>query len=554
MADEPRDPNLPDKKMFPASDDTDAAKAADRMLQSPSPDHLLPARSSASSRKGLHLPANRRPLYIGLAIFAVIFVLVLLAGGLPKLLNHRELDRSAQQQKNAKPVVEVIRIERAKATAGLALPGTTIPLNQAYIYARSNGYLKTLKTDIGDRVRKGQLLAVIDAPDLDAQVDQAREQVHQAQQQLEQQKAQLILATVTVQRYRVLVTKGVFSRQQGDQEEATYSSQLANVAAAERNVEAYQANLDRVKTLQGYEEVRAPFDGVITQRNADIGALITAGGSTSGPMQGPAPQGQSSSAGGTTQAAQTNSAGSSGGTNDAATSMQSPGQGGPLFGIAQNYRLRVLVSVPEGYASFIHPNQHAQLAFQEYAGHPVDGIVTRTAASIDQNTRTMLTELQVDNHDGKLIPGMYVVTTFPSAPGMEAPLVVTGGAVALRHDQSMLAIVNNGRIHMQPVTLGRDFGDVIEILAGVEAGDLVVTDITDDVVEGAQVQTHLTPSPQDNPQSPPSQTAPPGGSTRYSSEALTDQNLQGQQQNQNQQSQGQGKGETQKNGQSESKP
>jgi multidrug efflux pump subunit AcrA (membrane-fusion protein) len=500
----------------------------------------------------VHKPKNRRPLYIGLAVFAVIFLLVLLVGGLPKLFRDHDIDKRAKQTRDEKPVVEVARVSSSLAQAGLTLPGTTIPLNEAFVYARANGYLKSYKVDIGDHVKKGQVLAVIDAPDLDAQVDQARQQVRQAEQQLEQQKSQLALETVTVQRYRVLVIKGVLSRQQGDQQEANYASAEANVAAAQRNVQAYEANLQRVIDLQSYEYVRAPFDGVVTQRNVDTGALISAAGSTGGPIAGPAPQGQASTAGGTSQAAQTNSSGSSGSPNTSATSQQSPGQGGPLFGIAQTWKLRTLVSVPEGYAPFIHPGQHAQVAFQEYPGADVDGLVTRTADSVDQNTRTMLTEVEIDNRDNKLVAGMYAVVTFPPSPGQKAPLVVTGDAVAVRNDQSTLAIVKDGKIHMVPVTLGRDYGDVVEVLTGVQAGDLVVTNITDDVVDGAEVTTKMVKSPEQKPQAAPPQNTPPGGSTRYSTNALTDENLQGEQQQQDQKTVG--KGEAQKSAGSQSKP
>jgi len=505
-------------------------------------------------KERIHKPANRRPLYIGLAVFAVLFVLVLLVGGLPKLFRNREIDKRADQEKNEKPVVEVARVTRAKEQAGLALPGTTIPLTEAFVYARANGYLQTLKADIGDHVRKGQVLAVIDAPDLDAQVAQALEQLRQAQQQLEQQKSQLALDTVTVERYRVLVRKGVFSRQQGDQQETNYASSLANVAAAQRNVEAYRANLARVKALQEYEYVRAPFDGVITQRNVDIGALISTGGQTSGAMTTPPPQGQTSTAGGTQQAGRGNNSGSSGQVSTAATPTQSPGQGGPLFGIAQMQRLRILVSVPEGYAPFIHAGAPAQLNFQEYAAQPFNGTVTRTSNSVDQNTRTMLTEVQVDNRDGKLVSGMYVVATFPPQAGGETPLVISGDAVAIRHDRSMIALIENGKVHFAPVTIGRDFGDVVEIMSGVKEGDLVVTNVDDEVVEGREVQTHMEESPENQPQAAPQQNMPPGGSTRYSGEAITDRNVQGQQQQQNQQSQGKGNGEQQKSSKSESKP
>ncbi len=491
-------------------------------------------------KERVHAPKNRKPLYWILAGILIFVVAALLFGYIMRRADNDATEKSAKQEKNEKPLIDVAKVQRAKNGAGLTVPGTTIPLTEAYVYARANGYLKTRYVDIGDHVHKGQLLAVIDAPDLDAQVDQAREQLRQAQSQLDLQRSQLALNTVTVERYRVLVAKGVFSRQQGDQEEANYASQVAQVAAAQRNVQAFKANLDRAIALQSYEYVRAPFTGVVTERNVDIGALISASGTSSGAMNSPPPQGQTSSAGGTSQAAQSNTGGTSSSPSSAATSAQTPGQGGPLFALAQIERLRILVSVPEGYAPVIHTGVHAQLAFQEFAGVPFDGDVTRTASSVDPNTRTMLTELQVDNSQGKLVPGMYTVATFPPAPGGEAPLLVTGDAIAIRHDTSMVAIVTNGKVRMVPVVIGRDFGTAVEILNGVKEGDLVVTNVTDDVVDGAEVRLHNTPSPEQTPTQPPAQNTPPGGSSQYGDQSITDRNLNGQQGKQNERGNGKG--------------
>ncbi len=527
----------------------------------------------------IHPPKNRKPLFWILAALLIFVVVALLFGWLMRRGDNDATKKDADREKNEKPLIDVAKVERAKSGAGLVVPGTTIPLTEAYVYARANGYLKARYVDIGDHVRKGQLLAVIDAPDLDAQVDQAREQLRQAQAQLELQRSQLALNTVTVERYRVLVAKGVFSRQQGDQEEANYASQVAQVAAAQRNVQAFKANLDRTIALRSYEYVRAPFAGVVTQRNVDIGALISASGTSSGAMSGPAPQGQTSSSGGTSQAAQSNTGGTSASPSTAATSAQTPGQGGPLFALAQVERLRILVSVPEGYAPVIHTGVHAQLAFQEYAGVPVFGDVTRTAGSVDPNTRTMLVELQVDNSQNKLVPGMYTVATFPPTPGAEAPLLITGDAISVRHDTSMVAVVepdnnNNasnsgddsnsskasdksadssgkedsdnkqqyktGKVHLVPVVIGRDFGTAVEILHGLKEGDIVVTNVTDDVVDGAPIRLHTSPSPEQTPTQPPSQTTPPGGSSQYGDQSITDRNLNGQQGKQNEKGNGKG--------------
>ena len=392
----------------------------------------------------VHKPANFKPVWIAAGIILLLVVIGGLAGYLPRHARSKKIDSQAADQANAKPVVEVQRVLQVNSQQGLVLPATTLPLTEAYIYARANGYLTKRYADIGDHVIKGQLLGVIEAPDLDAQVAQARQQLAQAEQQLEQQRSQLALATVTVNRYRVLVAKGVFSRQDGDTQETNYASNIANVAAAQRNVDAYRDNLQRNIALQSYERIRSPFTGIITQRNVDVGALISGAGSTGGPISGPAPQGQTSATGGSQQAAQSNTGGTSGNTSSAATPGQSPGQGGPLFGVAQVGRLRILASVPEGYAADIHAGGKAQLDFQEYPGAPFQGEVTRTADSVDPNTRTMLAEVQVDNKGGKLKSGMYVVVTFPPSASLGGPLMITGDAVVIRNDQTTVAKVVNG--------------------------------------------------------------------------------------------------------------
>ena len=245
----------------------------------------------------------------------------------------------------------------------------------------------------------------------------------QAESQLAQQETQLALTKVTVDRYRVLVAKGVFSRQDGDQREADYQSQVANVAAAERNVEAIRANLNREIALQSFERITAPFSGIITQRNVDNGDLISTSGSTGGTP--PTTMGAGMT-GGQAANAGTNSYGSSGmGPNYATPGTGTGTNGGALFTIAQNDRLRILVSVPEGYFSSIRVGGKAMLHFQEYPTETFYGDVTRTAGSIDQNTRTMLVEIQVDNHAGHLLPGMYAVATFEGASG-SGPIVVDG--------------------------------------------------------------------------------------------------------------------------------
>ena len=190
-----------------------------------------------------------------------------------------------------------------------------------------------------------------------------------------------------------------------------------------------------------------------------------------------------------------------------------------------------------------------QLNFQEFPAQTFDGDVTRTSGSIDQNTRTLLTEVQVDNHAGKLLPGMYAVATFPPSAGAAA-LTVPGDAVIIRNDQSMLAVVANGKVRFVPVTLGRDYGPSIEVLNGVREGDLVVTNVTDDVREGREVKTQVSRQAAAAQQQKPDEAQPPGGNTQYGNEGITDAAMQNKQAQQN----GHGKGQQGKQSGSESKP
>ncbi len=473
---------------------------------------------------------GNKTLFWLIACVLVVMLIGLVIGVLPRLSRNREAKQQTREQ-TAEPEIDVVKVARATGGGGLVVPGTTIPITVSSVYARANGYLRKRFVDIGDHVHKGQLLAIIDAPDLDQQVAQARQQVDQAAAQLAQQQTQLALTKVTVERYRALVARGVFSRQDGDQREADYQSQIANVAAAERNVEAYKANLGHAVALQQFERVTAPFDGVVIQRNVDNGDLIQASGA--GGSSAPAPVATGSSASGSAQNASSNTGGSSGtGTNLATPSTGQGGQGGALFTIAQSGRLRILVSVPEGYASQIHNGQAAALNFQELPNQTFHAAVTRTAESLDQNTRTELVEVQVDNHAGLLIPGMYAVVTFADKTGDAAdvggPIVVTGDAIAIRDDRPTVAVIDNGKIKLTPIQIGRDYGSAVEIVAGLRPGQIVASSFTDDVVEGASVRTHMS-SQQQKTSSPNQaiQPKPPGGSTQYADDGIIDQDMQG---------------------------
>jgi multidrug efflux pump subunit AcrA (membrane-fusion protein) len=448
----------------------------------------------------------------------IVLLLIFLLGYLPHRAEQKKAAALAKQREQEDPEVEVIQVKRTGQAGELTVPGTTAALTEAYIYARANGYLRKRYVDLGDHVKKGQLLAIIDAPDLDQQVDQAREQLRQAEAQESQQEAQLKLNRVTWERWRTLVAKGVFSRQDGDQREADYQTQVAVVASAQRNIESFRANLRRVIALQSYERVTSPFDGVITQRNTDVGALVGASGASGTPPMTSADQ----PSGGSASVGSSNTSGSSGNSNQSATPSTGQSQGGALFGVAQVEKLRIFVSVPEGYATSIKNGMAAQIFVQERSGKPIAGTVARAAASIDQNSRTMLTEVDIDNHNGSLVPGMYAVVTFVQVRGTP-PLTVPGDAVVVRKDRTSVAIVKDEKIQIVPVEIGRDYGPSVEILQGLKEGDWVVTTVTDPVQQGVKVRPKQQQEPgQDGSGQGGAQTnkSPDSGPNQYGDQSI----------------------------------
>lgn len=470
-------------------------------------------------RKAEHAHRDWKKLTLWAALGLAAFALIFLLGFIPHHRRQKKIEAEARQREQEQPQVEVLQVRRTKNPGELTVPGTTAALTEAFIYARANGYVKRRMVDIGDHVKKGQLLALIDAPDLDQQVDQAREQLRQAEAQEKQQEAQLALNRVTWERWRVLVAKGVFSRQDGDQRDADYQTQAAIVASAQRNIDSYRANLRRVLALQSYERISAPFDGVVTQRNADIGALVGASGSAStAPQNAP-----STPSGGSANIANSNTSGSNGTVNQAATPLTGESQGGPIFAIAEDHMLRILVSVPEGYAESIRRGIGAQVFVQERANQPIRGVVSRVANAIDPNTRTMLAEVDIDNRDGNLYPGMYTVVTFVQEHG-NSPIVIPGDAVVIRQDKTAVALVRNGAIQMVPVEIGRDYGPLVEITSGLREGDTVVTTVTDAVQPGVKVRTRPskeTTAAADNQGGAQSSQAPVSGPNQYGDESIT---------------------------------
>jgi len=346
----------------------------------------------------------------------------------------------------------VLEVGRSSRMSELQLPGNIEAVTEAPILARADGYIKRRMVDIGDRVQAGQPVAEIEAPELDQQVIQAKANLQQVQASLDQAlaneqqgKANLELAKVTAGRWANLVAAGVVSKQDNDQYQAQYQSQIAGVQSLEKaiavqraNIAAAEANLARLDQMQAYRVVKAPFAGVITLRNVDVGALVNSGNTL-------------------------------------------------LYRIAQTGTLRTYVNVPQTNASSIHVGQPARLTVTNLPGRTFTGTVTRTANSLDPSSRTMLVEVQVPNADGALLPGMYAQVDL-SSPRVNAPLLIPGDALIVLATGTQVAIVRpDSTVHLQKIQVGRDYGDRLEVLSGLEMGDKIIANPGDSAREGVKV-------------------------------------------------------------------
>ena len=436
-----------------------------------------PAKADITPPHPHHISAGK--ILLVLLLLALIVGAVGVAGYLPRKAREEAANAAAHEEKIALPAVTVAKVRRAAQDTEVTLPGDTSALTETSIYARAAGYVRKRYVDIGDHVREGQLMAEIDAPELDDQVAQARAALAQAQQQLSQSRASLVqaqsqrdLAKVTAQRYNNLVTKGAVARQDADTQQSNYTTadalvaaQEASVHASEENVKQAQSNLDRVISLQAFKTVKAPFAGIVTARNIDNGALISA----SGAGQGASPMSMTGIA---------------------------SANGNEMFRVAQIGTIRILVSVPQANAPGIRIGMPTELSVNEYPGRKFTGKVTRTTSSLDPGSRTLLVEVQVPNGDGKLLPGMYTEVHFHSHRD-SPPLLVPGDALISTNSGLQIAILTddgNGakKVHLQPLTIGRDYGTETEVIAGLQGDETVVVNPGDDVQEGALVRADPT--------------------------------------------------------------
>jgi len=409
-------------------------------------------RSAARGEASAGGPSSRTLTMVVLMLLALLVAGYFL-GYAPRQHREEALAAEARASSQSLPVVNVAPVERSGAQTSLVLPGTIEAVAEAPVLARASGYIVKRLADIGDRVAAGQVLAEIEAPEIDQQIRQAKAQVDQSAAAIQQAQANLVqgqsnlqLALVTKDRWQKLYDKGVVSRQENDTYRTNWEAQQANVdalvkavAAARSNLGAAEANVARLNELHGFQTVRAPFAGVITLRNVDVGVLVTEGNTL-------------------------------------------------LYRIAQNDRLRTYLNVPQGDADSVRPGQKATLVIPDLAGRRFPGVVTRTANALDPASRTLLVEVQAPNPAGVLLPGMYAQVDL-SVPRKERPLMIPGDTLVVRENTTQAAVVSSdGTVHFQRIQLGRDFGDRLEVLSGLEEGQLLAVNPSDAVREGVKVK------------------------------------------------------------------
>jgi RND family efflux transporter MFP subunit len=380
---------------------------------------------------------------------AVVVLGGLLTVGIVPRITHRaaavEEDKRAAAEM---PKVRVSRARRGEGSGPLVLPGTVQPLQETILYARANGYVRKWLVDIGAEVKKGQVLAELDLPDVDEELRQAEAARAQAEAGIAQAKTQLELARTTNKRYASLGPSGVVSAQEVDQYQAQFDAQQSNVQAAEAAHAAAVANVRRYQDLKSFGTVVAPFDGVVTMRTAEVGQLVVAG----------------------------------------------TGQGQALFKVAEVDVVRVFVNVPQLYAGGIKVGADAPAKIREFPGRTFRGKVTRTSNELDLATRSLLTEVDIPNPDRALVSGMYAQVSF-DVRRQDQPVYVPATAVLFDAKGTRAVLVRDGVVSWQTVTIESDLGDRLAIATGLSDGDTVATTPSERLKDGMHVRAEEAPPP-----------------------------------------------------------
>ena len=369
---------------------------------------------------------NAKRMLVALAILIACFGLAVFSGIHSRLAAETKLRRATQA--SAIPFVDVVYPKGGSDRGEIALPGNTQAFTDTPIYARTSGYVQHWYADIGARVKQGQLLALIETPELDEQLRQARADLENAQANLE-------IAQITAARWQNLLKTDSVSHQETDQAVSALHSNQALV-------NANKANVERLEQLQAFERITAPFDGIITARNTDIGALIQAG--------------------------------------DNAVPKE-------LFHAAAVQKLRVYIAVPEIYAASVRTGEKVKLTLDAFPGETFTGATVRNADAIDVASRTLNVEVDVDNPSGRLLPGAYAFVYF-KVPSSAGAVTIPSNALLFRAEGLRAGVVRNGHVELTPITIGQDYGNSVEVVSGLTPQDAVITNPSDSLASGSAVQ------------------------------------------------------------------
>jgi RND family efflux transporter MFP subunit len=372
-------------------------------------------------------PSNPKKGWLIAILAFVVVAIVVIAGIVPRVRARSTLRKETNQL--AVPAVIVAQPKKSAPGQEVILPANIQAFRDAPIYARTNGYLKRWYVDIGARVKSGQLLAEIDSPEVD-------QQLHQARADLGTAEANMHLSEITASRYQGLLKSDSVSQQDADNATGDFAAKKAIVQSA-------QANLRRLEELTSFEKIYAPFDGVITARNTDIGQLINSGSST--------------------------------------------GTKSELFHIAAPGKLRVYVNVPEIYSRAAKPGLKADLTLDEFPGRRFEGTLVRTADAIDLSSRTLLVEIEVNNPAGELLTGAYAAVHL-KLPGSVSTFTIPVNTLLFRSEGLRVAVVKDNKAELVPLTPGRDFGSEVEVLVGLNGNENLIVNPPDSIVSGQQVR------------------------------------------------------------------
>jgi RND family efflux transporter MFP subunit len=389
---------------------------------------------------------------IGAGAFIGLLVGLFLLGYVPYRERRAQALNDATAAASAEPVVNIVTPKPEDSATDLVLPGDVQALQYTSIYPRTNGYLKRLLVDIGDHVEANQLLAEIDTPEVDAQLDEDRANAEQAKVNLVKAQTDLNLAQITLNRYESVTDKRAVSQQDLDNARAQYESSKASVDVAKAAISSAQYEVQRLEVLQGFEKVWSPFAGTITARNYDVGALL---------------------------------------------SPASTGGARELFQIARTDTLRVFVNVPQEYAATVQVGQSAELLVQNYPGRRFDGQVVRSAGVVNPTMRTLRVEVDVPNADNRLFAGMYGQVRFHVTQA-QPPLLIPSSALIYNADGLSVAVVTDGKVHFQKIAVARDFGNELEVSEGLSGHETIVSNPGERLAEGLAVRTAPAGSTRDS--------------------------------------------------------